>query len=89
MDPGDRAAAGTVQRGERGVIVIKTSITALPEYCDDCTYYSCSPYPYKGWMNACELCVQCLDDDGEKGWFYDGNDRPENCPLFEVKGGAE
>ena len=71
------------------MIVIKTSITELPEYCDDCTYYSCRPHPYKGWTNACELCVQCLDDDGEKGWFYDGNGRPENCPLFEVKGGAE
>lgn len=67
------------------MIVIKTSITELPEYCDDCTYYSCRPHPYKGWTDTCELCMQCLDDDGEKGWLYDGNGRPENCPLFEVK----
>ena len=56
----------------------------IPEYCDDCIYYGCKPHPYKGWIDSCELCMQCLDDDQEKGWIYDGNGRPTNCPLTEV-----
>lgn len=56
----------------------------IPECCDDCIYYGCKPHPYKGWTDSCELCMQCLDDDQEKGWIYDGNGRPTNCPLMEV-----
>lgn len=67
------------------MIAIKTSIRNLPEYCDDCTYYSCRPHPMKGWTDCCELCSQCMDDDQEEGWIYDGNGRPKNCPLIEIK----
>ncbi len=67
------------------MIAIKTSIKNLPEYCDDCIYYSCRPHPYKGWSDCCDLCSQCMDDDQEEGWIYDGNGRPKNCPLIEIK----
>ena len=67
------------------MIVIKTNIKELPKYCDDCIYYSCRPHPYKGWSDSCELCSQCMDDDQEDDWIYDGNGRPKKCPLFEVE----
>jgi len=68
------------------MIGIRTSMKSLPEYCDDCIYYGCKPHPYKGWSNSCELCTQCLDDDnGDENWIYDGNGRPNNCPLIEIK----
>ena len=25
------------------------------------------------------------DDNGDKDWIYDGNSRPKNCPLVEIK----
>ena len=33
--------------------------------------------------------MQCMDDDQPKEWIYDGNGRPEACPLFEVEGSEE
>lgn len=68
------------------MVVIKTEIEKCPKYCDECTYYSTYPHPYKGWTEQCELCHQCMDDDGEEGWCYDGNTRPTKCPLMEVSG---
>lgn len=67
------------------MIAIKTNIEKMPEYCDDCRWYGCRPHPMKGWSDICELMNQRLDDDQEEGWIYDGNDRPKNCPLMEVK----
>lgn len=66
------------------VVMKMAHMKHIPEYCDDCIYYGCKPHPYKGWTNSCDLCVQCLDDDQEEGWIYDGNERPKNCPLMEV-----
>ncbi|MBP5422490.1 MAG: hypothetical protein J6Y78_08635 [Paludibacteraceae bacterium] len=66
------------------MVVIKTNMRNLPEYCDDCIYYSCRPHPYKGWSDSCDLCSQCMDDDQVREWVYDGNGRPENCPLMEI-----
>lgn len=66
------------------MIAIKTSMFDLPEYCDDCRYYQCSPHPIKGWSDFCGLCCECMDDDCKEGWLYDGNSRPEKCPLFIV-----
>lgn len=66
------------------VVMKMAHMKHIPEYCDDCIYYGCKPHPYKGWTDSCELCMQCLDDDQEKGWIYDGNGRPANCPLMEV-----
>lgn len=62
-------------------------MSKLPECCEYCVYFGCKPHPYKGWTDGCELCGQCLDDDQEEGWIYDGNGRPKNCPLIEVKDG--
>lgn len=69
------------------MIAIKLSgnvISRMPEYCDDCFYYAVNPHPYKGWTEKCELCSQCMDDDQEDAWIYDGNSRPKNCPLIEI-----
>ena len=67
------------------MIAIKTSMKFLPQMCDGCIYYTCRPHPMKGWTESCELCSQCMDDDQEEGWIYDGDDRPKNCPLIEIK----
>jgi hypothetical protein len=56
----------------------------IPDTCDDCTYNSCRPHPYKGWSECCELCCHCMDDDQEDDWIYDGNSRPKKCPLIEI-----
>ena len=69
------------------MIAIKTSIKLLPEYCEDCIYFGVKPHPYKGWTDICELCCEHMDDDAEDDWVYDGNGRPKNCPLIEVKDG--
>lgn len=73
---------------DKMVVMKLTHMKHVPEFCDDCTYYSCKPHPYKGWSNGCELCMQCLDDDQEEGWIYDGNSRPKNCPLVEIDSSA-
>ena len=69
------------------MIAVKLSnkvMSSVPECCDDCYYCGTKPHPYKGWTEECELCSQCLDDDQEDGWVYDGNSRPKNCPLVEI-----
>ena len=66
------------------MVVIKTSIKELPKYCDDCTWYSCVPHPYKGWSEGCRLMEHCMDDDQPEEWIYDGNGRPAACPLIDV-----
>ena len=67
------------------MIAIKTDIESLPKYCDDCIHYECRPHPYKGWTEACTLCMQSMDDDAPKEWVYDGNGRPKKCPLIETE----
>lgn len=66
------------------MIAIKTKMKALPEYCDECTWYQCIPHPDKGWTQGCGLMMQCLDDDQPEKWRYDGNERPKACPLFDT-----
>lgn len=70
------------------MIAIKLSekiMAKMPEYCGECEYYGLRPHPYKGWMDLCELCWHCMDEDQEEGWIWDGNGRPKNCPLIEVE----
>ena len=67
------------------MIAIKTSLRNLPEYCEDCQWYECRPHPMKGWSESCGLMNECMDDDGPKEWIYDGNGRPEACPLVNVE----
>jgi len=67
------------------VVMKMTHMKHIPDTCDDCIYYGCKPHPYKGWSDSCELSMQCLDDDQEENWIYDGNSRPKNCPLIEVE----
>lgn len=71
------------------VVMKMTHMEHIPKYCDDCIYYGCKPHPYKGWSESCELCMQCMDDDQDEGWMYDGNGRPKNCPLMEIKAESE
>ena len=61
-------------------------IKEIPEYCEACRYFGSRPHPRGGWMDLCELCGERIDADGCKddGWCYDGNKRPDNCPLMEV-----
>lgn len=67
------------------MIAIKTSLEKLPDYCDNCHWYTCRPHPHKGWTELCELESHCMDDDQSREWIYDGNGRPEACPLREVE----
>lgn len=67
------------------MIAIKTMLETMPEYCDGCIWYECRPHPFKGWTEGCNLMFHCMDYDQEKEWIYDGNGRPEACPLFEVQ----
>lgn len=69
------------------MVVIKTEFVELPEYCEECCYFESRPHPRDGWMDLCELCGERIDGDGGKddGWFYDGEKRPDNCPLMEVE----
>ena len=67
------------------VAMIMPHMGQIPDTCDDCIYYGCKPHPYKGWTDCCELCMQCMDDDQEDDWIYDGNSRPKNCPLIDIK----
>lgn len=66
------------------MICIKTGMEKLPEYCEECQWYGTRPHPYNGWTNICELMSHCMDDDQPKEWIYDGNSRPEACPLVEM-----
>ncbi len=66
------------------MIVVKTTLKELPEYCDTCQWYECRPHPYKGWSEACGLMMHCMDDDQPKEWIYDGNGRPDACPLIAI-----
>ena len=69
------------------MVVIKTEFVELPECCEACCYFWSRPHPRDGWMDLCELCGERIDADGCKddGWCYDGNKRPDNCPLMEVE----
>lgn len=67
------------------MICIKTLLKELPKYCDDCVWYSSLPHPSKGWTEMCELEHHCMDDDQTDEWVYDGNGRPEACPLVEAE----
>ena len=68
------------------MIAIKTTaMKELPEFCDDCCWYDCLPHPEKGWTEFCGLMHHDMDDDQPEEWIYDGNGRPQACPLIEVK----
>lgn len=69
------------------MVVIRTEFKEVPEQCEDCCYYASRPHPRDGWMDLCELCGERIDGDGCKddGWYYDGEKRPDNCPLMEVE----
>jgi hypothetical protein len=68
------------------MVVIKTSLKKLPEYCEECDWYTCRPHPHRGWTEICELECHCMDDNQPEEWIYDGNGRPKKCPLIEVEG---
>lgn len=84
LDEEYEASEQEVER--KKIIVIKTEFVELPEYCEACRYFGSRPHPRDGWMDLCELCGERIDADGCKddGWCYDGNKRPDNCPLMEV-----
>jgi hypothetical protein len=69
------------------MVVIRTEFKEVPEQCEGCCYYVSRPHPRDGWMDLCELCGERIDVDGCKGdgWYYDGEKRPDNCPLMEVE----
>ena len=84
LDEEYEASEQEVER--KKIIVIKTEFVELPEYCEACRYFGSRPNPRDGWMDLCELCGEIIDGIGCKddGWCYDGNKRPNNCPLMEV-----
>ena len=67
------------------MICIKTDLMKLPQRCDECDWWQTDPHPRKGWVDWCGLCKEVTDDDASDGWLYDGEKRPNNCPLVDVK----
>ena len=63
------------------MVVIRTEIKELPEYCEQCKYYYIRVRENGGYSDICELSGERIDADG---WCYDGEKRPDNCPLMEV-----
>lgn len=49
----------------------------MPNTCDDCIYYGSRLHSYNEWKDICDLCA-------EPDWYYDGKNRPINCPLIEI-----
>lgn len=72
-----------VIRGDE-MIAIKTKMKKLPKNCDDCQWLGLIHATDEGWSQLCELMNHCMDDDQPKEWIYDGNGRPEACPLIEI-----
>ena len=67
------------------MVVIKTTLSEMPEHCEECMWYGCYPHPNKGFTDICQLLQHCMDaDDQPEEWIYGGDGRPEACPLIEV-----
>ena len=71
------------------MIAIKiTAMKEMPDGCDGCSWYGCRPHPAKGWTELCELMCHCMDDDQPEEWIYDGDSRPQACPLIDLPEGS-
>ena len=46
------------------MVVIRTEIKELPEYCEACCYFGSRPHPRDGWMDLCEL--ECIYEGKKK-----------------------
>ena len=76
---------GSVIGERRKMIVSKIDMESLPDYCESCSWYGMRPDPDRGISEGCELAGVCIDDDQPEEWIYDGNKRPEACPLVEIE----
>ena len=72
------------------MVVIRTGIKDFPEYCEQCKYYYIRVHENGRYSDICELSGERIDADGCKdgGWRYDGEKKPDNCPLMEVEDGT-
>lgn len=67
------------------MVVNRTEIKELPEYCEQCKYYYISVREKGGYSDICELSGENLNyGECTDGWYYNGLERPVNCPLMEV-----
>lgn len=64
------------------MIAIKTHLKHMPDCCECCQWYG--RHPYKGWTDLCKLVGHCMDEDQPEEWIYNGDGRPEACPLIEI-----
>ena len=67
------------------MVVIRTEIKELPEYCEQCKYYYIRVRENGGYSDICELSGEHLNyGECTGGWYYNGLARPVNCPLMDV-----
>ncbi len=68
------------------MVVIRTEIKELPEYCEQCKYYYMRVRQKGGYSDICELSGEHMEyGECNSGWYYNGLTRPDSCPLMEVE----
>lgn len=66
------------------MVVIKTEMSKLPKGCEDCSYFRLRMHPIDGIEDmVCRLSGAMLISRDERR-NYDGEKRPDNCPLIEL-----
>ena len=66
------------------MVVIKTEMSKLQKGCEDCSYFCLKMHPIDGIEDmVCRLSgVMLISRDERRN--YDGEKRPDNCPLMEL-----
>ena len=55
------------------MVVIRTEIKELPEYCEQCKYYYLRVRETGGYSDICELSGEHLNyGECTGGWYYNG-----------------
>lgn len=66
------------------MVVIKTERSKLLNGCEDCSYFHLRMHPIDGIEDmVCRLSGVMLISREERR-NYDGEKRPDNCPLMEL-----
>lgn len=61
------------------MVVIRTEIKELPEYCEQCKYFHIEEQQGGGWLEICEVTGGRVIGSGE------GLNKSDNCPFMEVE----
>lgn len=61
------------------MVVTRTEIKELPEYCEQCKYFHIEVQEGGGWLEICEVT------GGRTIWGDEGLNKSHNCPFMEVE----